>query len=533
MPEKIGRNDPCPCGSGRKYKYCCGRPRGMTGADVLYIHPSKQGVDFEYDWHRAGNAYLFMPMGVIGLANLLRERGITVQGVNLALEKMLDEEFELRDWLSQWSGVHLVMIDLHWYEHSYGAIDVVRACREALPQARIVLGGFTASVFSQEILSSFPEVDFIIRGDAERPLLELAKQLLRGGGHSPKQLHRLSDIPNLSYRVGAEIAENERGFCASSAELDELNFVDTDFLEHHKEYYAWQYQRTEFTLPLDFYGLQGHWLCIGRGCCYECAFCGGCRSAQRTLAGRDTLVMRSPQAVADDIKRLEDMGIKQVSLSFDIAVLEKECWSQLLTDLRRRRIQIGLYDELFQLPSDDFVQEFARTGVMAHSRLALSPLSGCERVRHLNGKLYSNDDFFHTLALFKECEVSLFVYFSLNLPGENEETFEETLQMAKKISDYYPAHLLKMVNMCHTIDPCSPMSLEPERYSIQVYMRTFTDYYDYCRSTSLAGPEARTGARRGFTTTASAPKSLETMAQKWDELSGGSKSSWWPIPPSW
>jgi SEC-C motif-containing protein len=22
--EKIGRNDPCPCGSGKKYKKCCG-----------------------------------------------------------------------------------------------------------------------------------------------------------------------------------------------------------------------------------------------------------------------------------------------------------------------------------------------------------------------------------------------------------------------------------------------------------------------------------------------------------------------------
>ena len=23
--KKIGRNDPCPCGSGKKYKYCCGK----------------------------------------------------------------------------------------------------------------------------------------------------------------------------------------------------------------------------------------------------------------------------------------------------------------------------------------------------------------------------------------------------------------------------------------------------------------------------------------------------------------------------
>lgn len=25
--KKIGRNDPCPCGSGKKYKHCCGKNR--------------------------------------------------------------------------------------------------------------------------------------------------------------------------------------------------------------------------------------------------------------------------------------------------------------------------------------------------------------------------------------------------------------------------------------------------------------------------------------------------------------------------
>ncbi len=27
---KIGRNEPCPCGSGRKYKVCCGAGRGQA-----------------------------------------------------------------------------------------------------------------------------------------------------------------------------------------------------------------------------------------------------------------------------------------------------------------------------------------------------------------------------------------------------------------------------------------------------------------------------------------------------------------------
>ena len=28
---KIGRNDPCPCGSGRKYKRCCGAAKPVDG----------------------------------------------------------------------------------------------------------------------------------------------------------------------------------------------------------------------------------------------------------------------------------------------------------------------------------------------------------------------------------------------------------------------------------------------------------------------------------------------------------------------
>lgn len=35
--DKVGRNDPCPCGSGKKYKKCCeqGAPRKKFQAQVL------------------------------------------------------------------------------------------------------------------------------------------------------------------------------------------------------------------------------------------------------------------------------------------------------------------------------------------------------------------------------------------------------------------------------------------------------------------------------------------------------------------
>jgi len=31
MAEKAGRNDPCPCGSGKKYKQCCFLTKGGSG----------------------------------------------------------------------------------------------------------------------------------------------------------------------------------------------------------------------------------------------------------------------------------------------------------------------------------------------------------------------------------------------------------------------------------------------------------------------------------------------------------------------
>lgn len=48
MNEKIGRNDPCPCGSGKKYKQCCliksagGKPLKFR-AKVLSSQPIPSG----------------------------------------------------------------------------------------------------------------------------------------------------------------------------------------------------------------------------------------------------------------------------------------------------------------------------------------------------------------------------------------------------------------------------------------------------------------------------------------------------------
>jgi len=465
-----------------------------------------------------GRAYAWIPVGVIGLVNLLRENGIWVRGLNYPLEMKLDQGFDLREWLVAQRSARLIMIDLHWYEHSYGAISIARTCKEVLPEAWTVVGGFTASAYAREILEHYPEVDFVIRGDAEQPLLVLVQQLLRGSKDSRGTVG-LAGIPNLSYRTGDHIVENERTYCATSADLDRLNFVDIGFLDHYQQYQA--------------RSLGGHWLSIARGCHYECTFCGGCRTAQRALAGREGVVTRSPAKVVDDLRRLAAQGIERASLPSDLAALGDHYWREFFMRLRDSGVKIGLCLEFYQLPTDEFIEEYVRSTPLPDSFLTLSPLSGCESVRRLNGKSYSNEGLFHTLTLLKRHNAYLIVCFSLNLPGEDESAFEETLALAERIHDLYPSRLLQVVNSCHTVEPYSPMSMEPGRYSIEVNMSSFLDYVDYCRSTCLSDPGARTGVSRGFRAVGPGARRLEAMADKWDARCKGRHLSWSPVPCSW
>jgi radical SAM superfamily enzyme YgiQ (UPF0313 family) len=478
-----------------------------------------------------GRPYGLIPIGVIGLANLLEENGFKVCGLDYPLERVLDRQFSLREWLRGQHQARLVMIDLHWYEHSYGAIHTARVCKEVLPEAWTVIGGLTASAFATEILHDFPFVDLIIRGDAEKPLLDLAQRLLSSTPETGDLDLRM--IPNLSFRLGGEIIENERSYCATEADLERLNFVDMGFLEHYERYYRHQYTIPGPPQDFDPLSASGHFLCIARGCDRDCSYCGGCHAAHKTLAGRDHVVTRSPAKVADDLKRLAEGGIQQVSLSFDIVELGDTYWQELFSQMDQNRTTIGLVNEFYQLPPDAFVEGFAKRVVMAHSCVALSPLSGAEKVRRLNGKAYSDEEFWHTLTLLREHRVPVLVYFSLNLPGENDQTFEKALTLAERVYSFYPLHLLRIINSYHTLDPLSPMGVHPEKYGIEVSMSSFADYYKYCQSTCCTGPAARTGMHRGFRPMDPQAGSLLAWANKWDARSAGRERNWAPLPQGW
>ena len=325
-----------------------GRPQ--ASARVLYVHPAKQGVDLNYD-SQAGRAYGVIPVGVPALVNRLRENGIEVRGISYPLERQVNPAFDLVDWLRAQTAAKIVLIDLHWYEHCFGALDTARAVREALPQAWVVLGGLTASGFAKPILQDFPEVDLIIRGDAEMPLLALVKRLLLGGNRLSTPL--LTDIPNLTYRNGDAIIENELTYTAGCPEMDELNFTDLSFLDHYQEYYVHEYIVTDVNAALKALETRpfwGRWLSTARGCKSECSYCGGCKTAHKALAGRSGLVERSPKRVVEDMIALEKAGVVQASMAYDIANMGEPYWRELFDLMRESGVKNRVVQRILSAP---------------------------------------------------------------------------------------------------------------------------------------------------------------------------------------
>ncbi|MEM7029722.1 MAG: cobalamin-dependent protein, partial [Chloroflexota bacterium] len=314
--------------------------------DILYVHPAKQEADARFDLYKAGSPYPFIPVGVIGLVNMLRQQGWNVEGLNLPVELLLKPDFDFKMWLAIQSPAKLVMIDLHWYEHSFGAMDVAESVKKVWPNTPIVIGGLTATHFSFEIIRDFPAVDYIICGDSEEPLALLAKYIA-----DPENSDiSLDDIPNLVYRKNDEPAWNMRRYTATSEDLNNLDFVTTDWLHHHNNYAAVQCSGAGI-IKLEGAEVRGHWLAVGRGCTFDCSYCGGGKKSHETLAGRDGYIQRDPILVVDDIEVLAEKGIQQIALSLDPATFKPKWWQALFSEIKKREIKVGLYNEFFQLPS--------------------------------------------------------------------------------------------------------------------------------------------------------------------------------------
>ena len=173
----MARNKGLPC-----QRPSSGAPeRKFMGSDLVLIH-APSVFDFRdrstlygpiSDVIPSTPVFEMYPVGFATLSHYLDNLGYEVRILNLAVKMLRSRNFDPESCLRKFKPV-LFGLDLHWLPHVQGVIEVAKLLKRIHPEIPIVLGGLSASYFHREILESYKEIDYVIRGDcAEEPLAEL------------------------------------------------------------------------------------------------------------------------------------------------------------------------------------------------------------------------------------------------------------------------------------------------------------------------------------------------------------------------
>lgn len=199
-------------------------------------------------------------------------------------------------------------------------IDVLREIKKILPETKLVLGGYHATFVSREILSEYPFVDYILKGEAESSFRALLDRL--ESGQPP------ADVPGISFRNNGKLIDNPFEL---AQDLDRLPFPDRTMLGNLR--YGYMLQSIRLT-PGKFTTI-----CTSRGCPFKCRYCSCASFSLRRWRPR------SAQNVVDEIEMIRDQGYESVTIVDDNFTQDRKRVEKICDLLGKKRIRLQFYFE--------------------------------------------------------------------------------------------------------------------------------------------------------------------------------------------
>lgn len=272
------------------------------------------------------------------------------------------------------------------------ATQIAKASKEASPSSKVVIGGVHVTFTAHETLKECPWVDIVVRGEGERPMLELAEG------------KTLSKIEGISYRNNGKIVDNPIG---EPLPPDEIPMPAYDMLDMTKYAYVV--------------------LMCTRGCPHECSFCElpfihgrkiRCRSAKKISEELELALSLNPNLEI----RYEDefMGLQMERTSEILDVVKSKNISQFRAATRPD----GLNKEILK-----------KLKAAGCTNLYVGMESGSDEVLRFNKRGITVSKIIEIAEMCEKNEMLFHSGFILGLPGENKDTLQQTLEVALKCCD--------------------------------------------------------------------------------------------------
>ena len=164
--------------------------------DVLFFQPV-----------RKEGAWLFSN-ALLQLASFLHLHGFKAKVVHFGISQNYKET--VKEAILKYNPRFLA-VGLRWFPNLYIALQAIRFAKTVNKNIITIMGGHTASFFDKEIMEANPFVDFIIKGDAEFPLLSIIQ------GKEPI---------NCTYRDGKRAVRKSIEYTQTKTDLEGLHLVD-------------------------------------------------------------------------------------------------------------------------------------------------------------------------------------------------------------------------------------------------------------------------------------------------------------------
>lgn len=427
----------------------------------------------------------YMPMGLLALAGALDKEGFDVQVLHMDIESNMEYGGNFSEILDI-EAVDVIGFDCHWVNQSLVVLETAEYIKKLKPQVFIFLGGFTASLFSEEIVENYQQIDAVIRGDGEIPIVELCNSLY--GKKSGKAGAKcLGEVQNLVWKNGdGAVIVNSFSYVGGGKEMESLDFSALRLMKNWEQYRDlskfWTVFEEVKSQPLFL-------LEVGRGCTYACTFCGGNCEAQKRMNNRTGYAIRTCESVLSTLKSAYSLGYRLFYTCFEYEG-STEWYISLFKSIKEEGLNISFGYGCWRIPSKPLVDALSQC--FEHVIFEISPETSDMALRRRNKDIrlyYSNAELEECLDYISTKDnIKVQLYFGYFVAGDNESTVLATLEYILKLILKYRGFLeIEYGNF--STDPGSLLFFHPEKYDIDIKVRNFEDYIANIRETYVEQKE--------------------------------------------